>query len=531
MDIVRKAISTAIGDAARRHAEADALIHTDAGVQYNYSLFWWEVGRAAKGMIRLGIERGDRVAIWAVNIPEWIVAQMALVRIGAVYVPVDPLADQEDVGFILSQSEAKAVIMTRGVEEEEHLNAILSMANRLPLLENVVLISTESHPDVVSWSEMLAQGEDVDSRDLQGREMEIDPEDPVAIMYTSGTTGNPKGVVLDHLGLLNKSLFSAERQGIGAKDRMCLFFPLFHMFGNTCIALCGLLSGAALVMPCTTYDPEKILRTIAKEKCTAVYGSPGMISGLLEHPLFTKKRWQSVSKGIVGGAAPSPDFMKKLIRDVGVSDVTVGYGITETSSWITMTSPRDSLEKRVSTMGTPLACNQVKIVDHATGEDLPNNRQGELCVRGLLMKSYHRMPEATAKVLDGEGWFHTGDLGEMDDNGYVRITGRIKDLIQKDGIEIRPAEVEEAILTMPDVVEVQVFGFTHPRTGREMAAWIKLKPGSRMREEEVTRFLEKRVAPDRIPGYVKFVSEYPMTRTGKVQKRKLKEMAEKEYGG
>jgi fatty-acyl-CoA synthase len=283
-------------------------------------------------------------------------------------------------------------------------------------------------------------------------------------------------------------------------------------------------------MPCTTYDPEKILKAISKEKCTAIYGSPGMIAGLLEHPLFTRKRWQSVTKGIVGGAAPSPGFMRKLIRDVGVSDITIGYGITEASSWITMTDPGDSLDKRVSTMGKPLQCNQVKIVNHATGDDLPCNTQGELCVRGFLMKSYHKMPEATAKVFDAEGWFHSGDLGEMDEKGYVRITGRIKDIILKDGVEIRPAEVEEVILSMPDVVEVQVFGFSHPRTGREMAAWIKLKPGSNLREDDVVHFLRKKIEPDKAPRYVKFVSEYPMTRTGKIQKRKLKEMAEREYG-
>jgi fatty-acyl-CoA synthase len=398
------------------------------------------------------------------------------------------------------------------------------------LLENVILISAESHPDVVPWSEMLEMGDALDSRILQEREREIDPEDPVAIMYTSGTTGNPKGVVLDHLGLLNKSLFSAGRQGILSQDRLCLFFPLFHMFGNTCIALCGLLNGAALIMPCTTFDPEKILKAIFKEKCTAIYGSPGMMAGLLEHPLFSKKRWQGVTKGIVGGAASPPEFMKKLIRDVGVSGITIGYGITEASSWITMTHPGDPLAKRISTMGKPLECNQVKIVHHATGEDLPNNTQGELCAKGLLMKGYHKMPEATAKAFDRQGWFHSGDLGEIDEDGYVRITGRIKDLVLMDGVEIHPSEVEEIIVAMPDVLEVQVFGFTHPRRGREMAAWIKLKPGSGLQEDDVIRFLRKKIEESKIPKFVKFVSEYPMTRTGKVQKRKLKEMAEREYG-
>ncbi|MCP5049992.1 MAG: AMP-binding protein, partial [bacterium] len=250
------------------------------------------------------------------------------------------------------------------------------------------------------------------------------------------------GVVLDHLGLINKSMVSTERQGIIAEDRLCLFFPLFHMFGNTCIALAGLLRRATLIMPCETFDPPKVLRAISMEKCTAIYGSPSMLIALIDHPEFQKEDWNTVSRGIIGGAPCPMELMRRIVKDIGVSDITVAYGITETSSWITMTQPDDPIELRVSTIGIPLPCNDLKIVDPGSGEQLASDQQGELCTRGFLMKEYYKMPAATAAAVDKEGWFHTGDLGEMDEQGYVRITGRLKDVIVRDGVDIYPVEVE-----------------------------------------------------------------------------------------
>ncbi|MBN1103942.1 MAG: AMP-binding protein [Deltaproteobacteria bacterium] len=529
MEIIRRTIGQVVGEIAAKYPNNDALIHTEAGLHYNYGLLSWEVERTAKGLIRLGIREGDKVSLWAPNVPEWIIAQLALARTGAVLVPIDPGAGQEDLHYILDQSDAKAVIMTRGMEGEESLDGIMAVRDRLPSLEHIVLIGTESHPDAILWSELAAMGEEPDSDVLREREAAMHPEDPVAIMYTSGTTGVPKGVVLDHLGLINKSLASTRRQGLTPRDRLCLFFPLFHMFGNTCIALAGLLRGAALIMPCPTFDAEKILRAVFKEKCTAVYGSPSMIIALLDHPRFQRKRWQTVTKGTLGGAPCPMELMKRLVQDVGVTGVTVAYGITEASSWITMTHPDDPLELRTSTIGTPLECNEVKIVSPETGEDLPFHAQGELCVHGLLMKAYHKMPAATAAAIDRGGWFHTGDLGVMDKKGYVRITGRLKDVIVRGGMEIHPAEVEEVIYGLPEISEVQVFGFLHPKQGQEVAAWVKLKPGSELGEETLLRYLKRKMGKEKAPGHVKIVEGYPMTRSGKVQKFKLAEMALKEY--
>ena len=529
MEIIRKTIGQMLEETAEKFPNRDALSHTDVGIRYNYSLLLWEVDRAAKGLLNAGIGKGDRVALWAPNIPEWIVAMLALAKIGALFVPLDPGANQDDLRYVLEQSEARAIILARGLEDEEYLDMFFAIRDGLPFLEHTFVIATQSYPETVPWTELTASGDDVDHEILRKREKEILPTDPVAMMYTSGTTGLPKGVVLDHLGLINKSIASTRRQGLNHEDKLCLFFPLFHMFGNTCIALSGLLIGATIVMPCLTFDPSKVLEAIYKQKCTAIYGSPSMIIGLLDHPEFKKKRFSTVKKGILGGAPCPMELMKKLVQDVGVSHITVAYGITEASSWITMTHPEDDLERRVSTIGMPLECNEVKIVHPTRGEDLFPGKQGELCVRGLLMKEYYKMPGATSSAIDKEGWFHTGDLGEMDEEGYVKITGRIKDVIVRDGVEIYPRELEEILYSLPEVSEVQVFGFPHPKKGQEVAAWVKRREGAKLTVDDVARFAKRKIEKAKVPHYFKIVKTFPMTRSGKAQKFKLADMAEKEY--
>ncbi len=529
MKIVRKSIGQMLNEIARKHPNREALVHMDVSVRYNYSLLLWEVDRAAKGLITMGIEAGDRVSLWAPNLPEWIVAQLALIKIGAIFVPVDPGAGQEELRYVLEQSESKAIIMARGLEEDESIDLILEVRDHVRSLEHLIVVARESRPDMMMWTELLGMGDDPDSRSLEERENLVSPEDPVAIMYTSGTTGVPKGVMLDHLGLVNKSLASAKRQGLTEEDRLCLFVPLYHMFGNTCIALTGLLAGATLVMPCLAFDPSKVLKAIYKEKATAVYGSPSMIIALLDHPEFKSKRLASVKKGVVGGAPCPMELMKRIVQGVGVSNIAVGYGITETSSWITMTHPDDSLELRSSTIGTPLECNQVKIVHPATGRSVQPNTQGELCVKGLLMKGYYKMPAATASVVDKQGWFHSGDLGEIDEKGYVKITGRLKDVIVRGGVEIHPAEVEEILYSLPEISEVQVFGFPHAKLGQEVAAWIKLRKGAKLTLDDLARYAKRKMDKGNAPHHFKFVKEFPMTRSGKIQKFKLAEMAKKEY--
>jgi len=528
MKIIRKTIGQFIDTIAHEHPDRDAIIHTEMGVRCDYGLLLQEIELVAKGLIKAGIRKGDKVASWSSNIPEWIISMLALAKMGAIIVPIDPGANKDDLLFILEHSECRSIIMTKGLQDEEYVDVLRDIRNSIPNLTTVFLIAEKTYPGMIPWAELKAMGEEVDSGILNNIKDEINPEDPMAIMYTSGTTGKPKGVVLDHMGLINKSMSSTGRQGISHEDRLCLFFPLFHMFGNTCIALAGLLRGAALIMPCQMFNPSRILRSINDEKCTAIYASPSMIISLLEHPEFDRSKWKSVRKGTIGGAPCPIDLMRRLVKEIGISNITVGYGITETSSWITMTKPNDPIELRVSTIGMPLDCNEVKIVDPATGEDISPKKQGEICVKGFLMKEYYKMPGATATAIDREEWFHTGDLGEMDENSYVKITGRLKDVILRDGVEIQPVELEEIIYRLPDVSEAQVFGFPHPKKGQEVAAWVRLKEGSQLSADDISEYVMDNVDVALMPQYYKIVSGFPMTRSGKVQKFKMGEMAQRE---
>lgn len=528
MDTVRKTIGELFFETASRRPNGDAVVHLEAGARYNYALLAWEVERAARGFLRLGIRPGEAVALWAVNVPEWIIAFLAAARIGAVCVPVDPGAGASELAYILSNAQCRCLVAA--VEEEETLHTALTARDDAPELSNIVVIGDKTDPDTMLWSEFTAKGAEVKQEEYLEAASKVKADEPVAIMYTSGTTGRPKGVVLDHLGLVNKSLHSAARQRIDENDRLCLSFPLFHMFGNTCIALMGLIKGSALVMPSKVFQPQAVVECLKKEACTAVFGSPSMLRALLDHPHSTKKAWKTVKKGTVGGAPCPSELMKRIVEDVGVRGLVSAYGITEASSWITMTDPDDPIERRTSTIGKALPCCEVKIVDPRTGENTPVGRQGELCTRGFLMKGYHKLPAATSAAVDKEGWFHTGDLGEIDGEGYVRITGRLKDVIRRMDEEILPVELEEILYGLDGVSEVQVFGFPDPEMGQEVAAWVKVREGSDLTLEDLCEFSRTNIPEAKRPHYFKIVSGFPITRSGKVQKFKLSEMAAAEYG-
>jgi len=529
MSIIQKSIGNLISEIASANSNRDALVHTETGQRYNYQELSHEIDRAARGFLSQGIRPGDKIALWSPNVPEWMIAFLGLAKIGAITVPIDPAAAKDNLFYILGQSESRGLIVAGSAGSGDMLATASTAKSDIPLLEYIIVITGSSGPDLISWNELISAGENATLDTLAKISEAVNPEDPMAIMYTSGTTGRPKGVVLDHLGLINKSMVSTERQGISTDDRLCLFFPLFHMFSNTCIALAGLFRGAALIMPCRNFNPAKVLGAIPAEKCTAIYGSPSMLIALIDNPEFQKTQWATLAKGIIGGAPCPMELMRRIVEDIGVSDITVAYGITETASWITMTHPDDALELRVSTIGTPLACNEVKIVDPASGNSLAPDQQGELCTRGFLMKEYYKMPAATAAAVDREKWFHSGDLGMMDPDGYVRITGRLKDVIVRNDIELYPVEIEEAIYMLPEISEVQVFGFPDQPKGQEVAAWIKLKDDRRMSLESIAAHVRAQLPLEKHPKYYKFVSEFPMTGSGKVQKFRMAEMAEKEY--
>lgn len=528
MRIIEKTVGQLIAEIAQKYSDRDALIHAEVGIRYSYGSLSRQIDRAARGFLYQGIQPGDKVALWSSNVPGWIFSMLALAKIGALTVPIDPAASAEALHYILEQSESRGLISGGEFNDKKTVEQALAAKKAIPSLEFIIALDNSLEGDAISWNELMSGGDQLAKGELAKIAGTVSPQDPVAIMYTSGTTGPPKGVVLDHLGLINKSMVATKRQGISAEERLCLFFPLFHMFGNTCIALAGLLRGAALVMPCRKFEPAKILAAIPAENCTAIYGSPSMLIALIDHPQFRKSDWTSLSKGIIGGAPCPIELMRKIVEDIGVADITVAYGITEASSWITMTHPRDPIELRVSTIGTPLDCSEVKIVDPGSGATLGPDRQGELCTKGFLMQEYYKMPAATAAAIDRNNWFHTGDLSVIDQDGYVRITGRLKDVIVRNGIEIYPVEVEEVIYKLPQISEVQVFGFVDSQQKQEVAAWIKLKEKHELTLDLVSAHVQAHLPPDKIPKYYKVVDEFPMTGSGKVQKFKMAEMVEKE---
>ncbi len=527
--MINKTIAQFMQEVFRQSGHSDALIHTEAGVRFNYSLLALESARFARGLMQLGVQKKDRVALFATNRFEWIISFLGIITVGGVVVPINPDADDEELDYILRQSECCCIITEPDGEDKTPLAMVQSIQSKLSKRLQIVVTSDTSVSGTVIWKDVSRMGQQIDDPSFSNRMASVCPEDAVAIMYTSGTTGKPKGVVLDHIGLINKSMVSTKRQGIGDADRLCLFFPLFHMFGNTCIALAGLLRGATLVMPCSKFEPSRILEAIPKERCTAIYGSPSMLIALVDHTKFKTSDWQTVSKGIIGGAPCPVELMRRLVEEIGVSKITVAYGITETASWITMTHPGDPIDLRVSTIGTPLECNEVKIIDSGTGELLPPGKSGELCTRGFLMKSYYDLPAATAAAVDSEGWFHTGDLGKMDQQNYVRITGRLKDVIVRDNKEIYPVEIEEILYKLPEVSEAQVFGFPDAGRGQEVAAWIKLKDDMSLSVDAAAAHVEARVTKEQRPKHYRFVSGFPMTGSGKIQKFRLAKMAQKYY--
>jgi fatty-acyl-CoA synthase len=529
MIVIHKTIGQMMEEVTQKYLNRDALVHAETETRYDYNQLSRQIDRNARGFLNQGIKPGDKVALWSSNHPEWICSMLALAKIGAMIVPIDPAASSDTLHYILEQSESCGLIVAGAIDDKKIMETAIDARQIIPSLKHIFIMDSSPQADTISWNELIAGGDELAPDSLTKAAAAVSPEDPVAIMYTSGTTGQPKGVVLDHLGLINKSMVATKRQGISADDRLCLFFPLFHMFGNTCIALAGLLRGAALIMPGRKFDPAKILSTIPAEKCTAIYGSPSMMIALIDHPQFCKNDWTSLSRGIIGGAPCPMELMRKIVDDIGISGITVAYGITETSSWVTMTHPRDPIELRVSTIGTPLACNEVKIVDPSTGETLDPNRQGELCTRGFLMKEYYKMPAATAAAVDRDNWFHTGDLSVMDPAGYVRITGRLKDVIIRNESEIHPVEVEEVIYMLPEISEVQVFGYLDSKKKQEVAAWIKLKKGSTLTLDMVSAHVQAKLPPEKNPKCYKIVSEFPMTGSGKVQKFKMARMVEKEH--
>ncbi len=543
MEVGKITIGGLVDEIASKFPNNDALVYPDLGIRYSYEQFRQVCNRAAKAFMKLGLQKGEKVSIWANNVPEWVIAQFSTGKMGAVLVTVNTNYRAFELEYLLKQSDSTTLILIAGITGNEYLNMVYELcpelrecqpgqlrSARLPLLKNLIFLGKEKHPGMFTWDEVMAMADEVSDEDLASRQASLDPHDVINMQYTSGTTGFPKGVMLTHTNLIGNAVSLAECMSFTEKDRLCIPVPFFHCFGCVLGTLTCVVSGAAMV-PVVAFKAQKVLETIEKERCTAVHGVPTMFIAELEE--MEKKHYDtsSLRTGIMAGAPCPIEVMKAVVNKMGAREICITYGQTEASPGITMTRTTDPIELRVSTVGRALPNVEVKIVDPATGETVPPGVQGELCTRGYhVMKGYYNMPEATAQAIDGEGWLHTGDLAIMDENGYCKITGRLKDMIIRGGENIYPREIEEFLYTHPKIKDVQVVGVPSAKYGEEVVAFIQLKEGQTATEEEIKEFCRDKISRFKIPAFVLFVDQYPTTASGKIQKYKLREQATKVLG-
>lgn len=531
-----------LDDIAARYQDKDALVNVQKGLRYSYAELKDISNRVAKGFIKLGVKKGDKVAIWATNVVEWVFALFGAAKIGAITVTVNTNYRSHELEYLLRQSDSTTLLLVeqyRGNNYVEIINEVcpeLAAAEpgklsctKLPYLKNVIFLGDKRFPGMFTWGDLLELGKDISDEELAAMQAACDPEDVINMQYTSGTTGFPKGVMLTHNNVINNAYYVGECQKYTDKERLCIPVPFFHCFGLTMSITTCLVYGATMV-PVEEFNPQWVLEAIDKEKCTALQGVPTMWIAELEHPDFDKYDMSSLRTGIMAGAPCPIEVMRKVV-DKMAPEVTIAYGQTEASPVVTQTRTDDDIERRVTTVGRTIPGVELKIINPETGEECPPGVQGEICVRGyVVMKGYYKMPEATAKAIDQDGWLHSGDLGTKDEEGYVKITGRLKDMIIRGGENIYPREIEEFLYTHPKVLDVQVIGVPSVKYGEEVLAAIKLREGMTATEEEIREFCQGKIARHKIPKYVRFVDSYPMTASGKIQKYKLREWAIKELG-
>jgi fatty-acyl-CoA synthase len=516
-----------------RRPDDEALVYPDRDLRYTYAQFREVVEDSARALMALGIEKGDHVAVWGQNVPEWVTLQFATGKVGAVLVTINPAYKSHELQYVLDQSDAAALFLTEGVRDADFLQILqdavpeLAGAEELPFLQNVVLMGAEPPAElpVMSFGEFLKRGEDASDEDLRERRDSLDAEDVINMQYTSGTTGFPKGVQLTHANIVKNAFYIGECMKLGPEDRVCIPVPFFHCFGCV-LGTLNTVTHEGTMVPVESFDAEAVLTAVDRERCTALLGVPTMFIAELDHPDFERYDTSSLRTGIMAGSPCPMEVMKKVVDVMGADEITIAYGQTESSPVITQTRTDDPLELRVSSVGRKLPDVEVRILSIETDEDCAPGEQGELLTRGYhVMRGYYKMEDRTAEVVDHEGWLHTGDLAIMDEDGYVRITGRAKDMIIRGGENVYPREIEEFLYTHPEISDVQVFGVPDEKYGEKVAAAVQLRQGSGLSAEEVQDFCRENIARYKVPEYVDFVGEYPMTASGKIQKYKLREAA------
>ncbi|MFZ3467933.1 AMP-binding protein [Streptomyces sp. 4.24] len=505
----------------RRFPDRDALVEAATGRRWTYARFAADVDALALGLLDLGIAKGDRVGIWAPNRAEWTLVQYATARIGAILVTVNPAYRSHELEYVLRQSGIRLLAAADRFKTSDYAAMIEEVRPRCEALEFVALL------DGPLWNSLLERGRSADRADLVRAQAALSPDDPVNIQYTSGTTGFPKGATLSHHNILNNAYFVGELCGYTELDRVCIPVPFYHCFGMVMGNLACTSHGAAMVIPAPAFEPGATLAAVQAEACTSLYGVPTMFIAELAHPEFESYDLSSLRTGIMAGSPCPVEVMKEVIDRMGMREVSICYGMTETSPVSTQTRVDDSVERRVATVGRVGPHLEVKVVDPASGRTVPRGEPGELCTRGYsVMLGYWDQPERTAEAVDAARWMHTGDLAVMDGDGYLSITGRIKDMVIRGGENLYPREIEEFLHGHPDVLDVQVIGVPDPKYGEELMAWVRMREGAEpLTAAAVRAYCEGRLAHFKIPRYVHVVEEFPMTVTGKIRKIEMRETA------
>ena len=510
---------------AAAHPDADALVSCHQGLRWTYAELDERVDRAAAALIAAGLGAGDRLGIWSPNRAEWTLLQYATARVGIIQVSVNPAYRTSELEYALHQSGCRMLVAAPSFKTSDYAAMTAEVRPELPELERAIFFDTPE------WDELLEGGSAISTDEVRARAAEVAFDDPVNIQYTSGTTGFPKGATLSHHNILNNGYFVAEYIRLTGEDRLCIPVPFYHCFGQVMGNLGCTSHGACMVIPEASFEPAATLRAVQDERCTALYGVPTMFIAELGLSDFDAYDLNSLRTGIMAGSPCPVEVMRQVIDRMHMEDVTIAYGMTETSPVSTQTGADDPLERRVATVGRVHPHVEVKVVEPGSSRALPRGETGELCTRGYsVMLGYWNDPERTAEAIDADGWMHTGDLAVMAEDGYVNIVGRIKDMVIRGGENVYPREVEEFLYTHPDVEDVQVIGVPDERYGEELMAWIVLRPGEQCTDEEIREFCRGQIAHYKIPRYVKFVDSFPMTVTGKVQKFKMRETAVQELG-
>ena len=532
------------------HGEREAVVSLPQNRRLTYEQLAEEIDRVARGLVGLGYGKGDRIGVWSTNNIEWLLLQMATARIGSVLVNINPAYRTHELEYSLKRSEVQGIFLIPSFHSSDYVEMMCELlpeldsggteikSAALPLLKRVVLYdpakpedTSRPHPGFTLWQEMLAAGKDISLEKLNEATASLDRDDPINIQYTSGTTGFPKAVVLTHHNILNNAYFSARAMHFTEADRLVVPVPFYHCFGMVVANLVCLSVGACEVIACEHFDAESVLKAVHQERCTAIHGVPTMFIAELEHPRFKEFDLTSLRTGIMAGAPCPAALMKRVIEEMHCKEILIGYGETEASPLTHLTSRDDSFERRTETVGTNLPHQEVKVVEVQTRLTLPCGKVGEICFRGHhVMRGYYGDEKATHKAIDDAGWLASGDLGTMDSDGYVRITGRLKDMIIRGGENIYPAEIEEFLFTHPKVAQVAVFGVPDDFFGEEVMAWLQLHAGQTATEGEIREFCKGEIAHFKIPKYIWFMEEFPTTVTGKLQKFRMQEIAKEKMG-